>query len=72
MVGKPNKFFTNFWGAISPSGYYQRSEDYTEIVNYKRVGVWNVPFISSAILINKQKVSISPIELRLLKSIIFD
>uniref|UniRef100_A0A9J2Q7N3 Hexosyltransferase n=1 Tax=Ascaris lumbricoides TaxID=6252 RepID=A0A9J2Q7N3_ASCLU len=56
MVGKPNKFFTNFWGAISPSGYYQRSEDYTEIVNYKRVGVWNVPFISSAILINKQKM----------------
>uniref|UniRef100_A0A915AZB8 procollagen-lysine 5-dioxygenase n=1 Tax=Parascaris univalens TaxID=6257 RepID=A0A915AZB8_PARUN len=56
MVGKPNKFFTNFWGAISSSGYYERSEDYTEIVNYKRVGVWNVPFISSSILINKQKM----------------
>ncbi|VDM39746.1 unnamed protein product [Toxocara canis] len=56
MVGKPNKFFSNFWGDISPNGYYRRSEDYTEMLTYKRVGVWNVPYISSALLINKYKL----------------
>ncbi|MCP9261688.1 Procollagen-lysine,2-oxoglutarate 5-dioxygenase [Dirofilaria immitis] len=50
------KLFSNFWGALDSNGYYSRSEDYIEIVDRKRVGVWNVPYISKAILINKSKV----------------
>ncbi|PNI92658.1 PLOD3 isoform 14, partial [Pan troglodytes] len=41
----------NFWGALSPDEYYARSEDYVELVQRKRVGVWNVPYISQAYVI---------------------
>lgn len=50
------KLFSNFWGALDNNGYYSRSEDYIEIVDGKRVGIWNVPYISKAVLINKDKV----------------
>uniref|UniRef100_A0A1I7X073 procollagen-lysine 5-dioxygenase n=1 Tax=Heterorhabditis bacteriophora TaxID=37862 RepID=A0A1I7X073_HETBA len=64
MVGQPGKAFTNFWGAIASNGYYARSEDYMAIVHGKRIGFWNdfkyeirfVPFVTSAILINKEKM----------------
>ncbi|KAJ1352964.1 hypothetical protein KIN20_009483 [Parelaphostrongylus tenuis] len=56
MIAQPKKMFTNFWGALSSSGYYARSEDYVAIVQRKRVGVWNVPFVTSAVLINKEKM----------------
>ncbi|KJH50212.1 oxidoreductase, 2OG-Fe(II) oxygenase family protein [Dictyocaulus viviparus] len=48
--------FTNFWGAVASNGYYARSEDYLAIVQRKRIGIWNVPFLTSAILINKEKM----------------
>ncbi|KAF1765200.1 hypothetical protein GCK72_005152 [Caenorhabditis remanei] len=56
MVGQPGKLFTNFWGAIAANGYYARSEDYMAIVKGNRVGYWNVPFITSAVLLNKEKL----------------
>ncbi|PIO75240.1 hypothetical protein TELCIR_02729 [Teladorsagia circumcincta] len=56
MLAQPGKMFTNFWGDIAPNGYYARSEDYIAIVQRKRVGVWNVPFITTALLINKEKM----------------
>ncbi|KAK6733911.1 hypothetical protein RB195_017586 [Necator americanus] len=56
LLGQPNKMFTNFWGAIAANGYYLRSEDYLAIVQRKRIGIWNVPFITAAILINKEKM----------------
>uniref|UniRef100_A0A8C8SFI6 procollagen-lysine 5-dioxygenase n=1 Tax=Pelusios castaneus TaxID=367368 RepID=A0A8C8SFI6_9SAUR len=51
MVSRPGKLWSNFWGALSPEGYYARAEDYVELVQGKRVGVWNVPYISQAYLV---------------------
>uniref|UniRef100_A0A0N4Z9N2 procollagen-lysine 5-dioxygenase n=1 Tax=Parastrongyloides trichosuri TaxID=131310 RepID=A0A0N4Z9N2_PARTI len=51
MMTQIGKLFSNFWGAINNDGYYARSDNYMSIVNYDKIGVWNVPFISSAILI---------------------
>ncbi|CAM5178841.1 unnamed protein product [Eretmochelys imbricata] len=51
MVSRPGKLWSNFWGALSPEGYYARSEDYVELVQGKRTGVWNVPYISQAYLV---------------------
>ncbi|KAK5986363.1 Multifunctional procollagen lysine hydroxylase and glycosyltransferase [Trichostrongylus colubriformis] len=56
MLAQPGKMFTNFWGDIAPNGYYARSEDYLAIVQRKRVGFWNVPFVTTALLINKEKM----------------
>ncbi|CAH2272451.1 procollagen-lysine,2-oxoglutarate 5-dioxygenase 3 [Pelobates cultripes] len=51
MVSRAGKLWSNFWGALSPEGYYARSEDYVDIVQGKRVGVWNVPYIAHVYLI---------------------
>ncbi|VDL76330.1 unnamed protein product [Nippostrongylus brasiliensis] len=56
LLAQPGRMFTNFWGDVAPSGYYARSEDYVAIVNGKRVGLWNVPFVTSAVLVNKEKM----------------
>ncbi|MEQ2198448.1 hypothetical protein XENOCAPTIV_013028, partial [Xenoophorus captivus] len=45
------KLWSNFWGALSPEGFYSRSEDYIEIVQGKRIGLWNVPYITQVYLI---------------------
>uniref|UniRef100_A0A8V5HGL2 Procollagen-lysine,2-oxoglutarate 5-dioxygenase 1 n=1 Tax=Melopsittacus undulatus TaxID=13146 RepID=A0A8V5HGL2_MELUD len=55
LVSRHEKLWSNFWGALSPDGYYARSEDYVDIVQRRRVGLWNVPYISSMYLI-KAKV----------------
>ncbi|XP_076320544.1 LOW QUALITY PROTEIN: procollagen lysyl hydroxylase [Tachypleus tridentatus] len=52
LLTRPNKLWSNFWGALSSDGYYSRSSDYLEIVKNNRRGVWNVPFISGAYLIH--------------------
>lgn len=51
MLARIGKFWSNFWGAVSSDGYYARSEDYLDIVEGVRRGVWNVPYISQAYLI---------------------
>uniref|UniRef100_A0A8C4EI63 procollagen-lysine 5-dioxygenase n=1 Tax=Dicentrarchus labrax TaxID=13489 RepID=A0A8C4EI63_DICLA len=51
MLSRHGKLWSNFWGALSPEGYYSRSEDYIEIVQAKRIGLWNVPYITQAYLI---------------------
>uniref|UniRef100_A0ACB8EEG2 Procollagen-lysine,2-oxoglutarate 5-dioxygenase 1 n=1 Tax=Sphaerodactylus townsendi TaxID=933632 RepID=A0ACB8EEG2_9SAUR len=51
LVGRLGKLWSNFWGALSADGYYARSEDYIDIVQGRRIGVWNVPYISSIYLI---------------------
>lgn len=37
MLSLHGKLWSNFWGALSPEGYYSRSEDYIEIVQGKRM-----------------------------------
>lgn len=51
MLTKPGRLWTNFWGALSADGYYARSEDYVDIVQGRRVGLWNVPYVSNIFLI---------------------
>lgn len=57
MIAQPKKLFTNFWGAVSPTGYYARSTDYLDIVDNKIRGYWNVPFVGSALLIAKSMLA---------------
>uniref|UniRef100_A0A8C5PC27 procollagen-lysine 5-dioxygenase n=1 Tax=Leptobrachium leishanense TaxID=445787 RepID=A0A8C5PC27_9ANUR len=52
LVTRHGKLWSNFWGALSPDGYYARSEDYVDIVQGNRVGVWNIPFMANIYLIN--------------------
>ncbi|XP_072232231.1 multifunctional procollagen lysine hydroxylase and glycosyltransferase LH3 [Leuresthes tenuis] len=51
MLSKHGKLWSNFWGALSPEGFYSRSEDYIEIVQGKRIGLWNVPYLTQTYLI---------------------
>nr|XP_015810590.2 procollagen-lysine,2-oxoglutarate 5-dioxygenase 2 isoform X2 [Nothobranchius furzeri] len=51
LVTRHSKLWSNFWGALSLDGYYARSEDYVDIVQRKRVGVWNIPFMAHVYLI---------------------
>uniref|UniRef100_A0A8C0EB18 Procollagen-lysine,2-oxoglutarate 5-dioxygenase 1 n=1 Tax=Bubo bubo TaxID=30461 RepID=A0A8C0EB18_BUBBB len=51
LVSRHEKLWSNFWGALSPDGYYARSEDYVDIVQRRRVGLWNVPYISSVYMV---------------------
>ncbi|XP_029995712.1 procollagen-lysine,2-oxoglutarate 5-dioxygenase 1 isoform X4 [Sphaeramia orbicularis] len=51
MITRPGRLWSNFWGALSADGFYARSEDYVDIVQGRRVGVWNVPYVSSVYLI---------------------
>uniref|UniRef100_A0AAR2J2L3 Procollagen-lysine,2-oxoglutarate 5-dioxygenase 1 n=1 Tax=Pygocentrus nattereri TaxID=42514 RepID=A0AAR2J2L3_PYGNA len=52
MLTKPGRLWTNFWGALSADGYYARSEDYVDIVQGRRVGIWNVPYVSQVYLVS--------------------
>ncbi|KAJ8254739.1 hypothetical protein GJAV_G00196850 [Gymnothorax javanicus] len=51
MLSRHGKLWSNFWGALSPEGFYSRSEDYIDIVQGKRIGLWNVPYITQVYLI---------------------
>ncbi|XP_063772039.1 procollagen-lysine,2-oxoglutarate 5-dioxygenase 2 isoform X2 [Pseudophryne corroboree] len=54
LVTRHGKLWSNFWGALSPDGYYARSEDYINIVQGNRVGVWNIPYMANVYLIKGQ------------------
>ncbi|XP_042183885.1 multifunctional procollagen lysine hydroxylase and glycosyltransferase LH3-like [Oncorhynchus tshawytscha] len=51
MLSRHGKLWSNFWGALSPEGFYSRSEDYIDIVQGKRAGLWNVPYITQVYMI---------------------
>lgn len=51
LLSRPGKLWSNFWGSITRDGYYARSADYVELVARKRVGIWNVPLLMNAYLI---------------------
>nr|XP_057906612.1 procollagen-lysine,2-oxoglutarate 5-dioxygenase 1 isoform X2 [Doryrhamphus excisus] len=50
MLTRSGRLWSNFWGALSADGYYARSEDYVDIVQGHRTGIWNVPYITSVYL----------------------
>ncbi|XP_058450895.1 procollagen-lysine,2-oxoglutarate 5-dioxygenase [Malaya genurostris] len=51
MINRPEKVWSNFWGALSAQGFYARSTDYIDIVGQKVIGIWNVPYISTVYLV---------------------
>ena len=51
VIVRPYHAWSNFWGALNKDGFYGRSHDYMDIVNAKRTGLWNVPFVNSVYLI---------------------
>ncbi|XP_032420465.1 procollagen-lysine,2-oxoglutarate 5-dioxygenase 1 [Xiphophorus hellerii] len=61
MITRAGRLWSNFWGALSEDGYYARSEDYVDIVQGRRVGLWNVPYVSSVYLV---KASLLQAELK--------
>ncbi|KAI1283094.1 Multifunctional procollagen lysine hydroxylase and glycosyltransferase LH3 [Halotydeus destructor] len=52
MLVRYDSLWSNFWAALSSDGFYARSFDYLDLVKNNRRGVWNVPYISQAYLIN--------------------
>ncbi|XP_074654801.1 procollagen-lysine,2-oxoglutarate 5-dioxygenase 1-like [Tubulanus polymorphus] len=57
LLVRPGRMWSNFWGAITKVEFYQRSEDYSDIVSGNRVGVWNVPHIGVTYLIQAHKLA---------------
>ncbi|KAM5142262.1 procollagen-lysine,2-oxoglutarate 5-dioxygenase 1 [Mantella aurantiaca] len=51
VVSRVQDLWSNFWGALSKEGFYARSEDYVDIVQRLRIGIWNVPYISAVYLV---------------------
>jgi len=51
LMIRPYQAWSNFWGSLTSDGFYARSIDYMDIVQNKRRGVWNVPFVTSIYLI---------------------
>lgn len=56
LTGRTNKIGSNFWGALDGNGFYKRSHDYLDIVEYNKRGIWNVPYITGAILFNRAPI----------------
>jgi hypothetical protein len=54
---RPETTWSNVWGDISPEGFYARSADYIDIINRKKLGVWNLPYISDAILMSADVIN---------------
>lgn len=44
--------FSNFWGDLTESGWYKRSNDYFDVINKEKINIWNVPFMTGNMLIN--------------------
>ncbi|GAU97710.1 hypothetical protein RvY_08960 [Ramazzottius varieornatus] len=56
MLVRPGFLWSNFWGALSDEGFYARSEDYGEILDYTKRGIWNVPYIRNAYMIRSDVI----------------
>ncbi|CDW52628.1 procollagen lysine,2 oxoglutarate 5 dioxygenase [Trichuris trichiura] len=57
LLRTEGRLWSNFWGAISDNGFYQRSDDYVAIVEGQRVGIWNVPYVTMLYLVRKERLS---------------
>lgn len=52
----PSDPWSNFWGSISTNGWYKRSDDYMMIVSGDRKGLWNIPYLTNVLLIDRQVI----------------
>ncbi|XP_064641909.1 procollagen-lysine,2-oxoglutarate 5-dioxygenase 1-like isoform X4 [Lineus longissimus] len=55
-IHRYRKLWATFWGAVTPDGYYLRSPEYIDLVQRRRLGLWNVPYISNIYLIQASKL----------------
>uniref|UniRef100_A0A8D8E144 Glycosyltransferase 25 family member n=1 Tax=Culex pipiens TaxID=7175 RepID=A0A8D8E144_CULPI len=44
--------YSNFWCGMTPDYYYERTEEYKEILNYGKTGEFTVPMVHSAVMVN--------------------
>lgn len=49
---RSESLYSNYWCGMSDDYYYKRTDEYHEIYNSQKIGVFSVPMIHSAILIN--------------------
>jgi hypothetical protein len=54
MITQVNALWATFWGALDKNGFYARSEDYTEIAQSSKRGIWNVPLVRNAYLVQRR------------------
>lgn len=43
--------YSNFWGGMYDDYYYQRTEEYKDILHYKKIGQFRVPMVHTAVLV---------------------
>ena len=60
FLRRGNEAWTNFWGDLDEKGYYKRSFDYFDIIDNKRQGCWNVPYITGSYLIKREIIESNP------------
>lgn len=60
MLRSGDNAWTNFWGDLDEKGYYRRSFDYFDIIDNKRQGCWNVPYITNSYLIKRNILEKNP------------
>lgn len=53
LLVRPYRAWSNFWGSLTADGFYARSMDYMDIVEGRRTGLWNVPYIAACYLIKR-------------------
>lgn len=44
--------YSNFWGGMSDSYYYERTEEYKKILDYKMRGCFQVPMVHTCLLVD--------------------
>ncbi|XP_055592223.1 glycosyltransferase 25 family member [Uranotaenia lowii] len=44
--------YSNFWCGMTSDYYYQRTDEYKEILNYEKTGQFAVPMVHSAVMVN--------------------
>lgn len=49
--------YSNFWGGMYDDYYYQRTEEYKEILHYKKIGQFRVPMVHTAVLVKLNTIS---------------
>lgn len=49
--------YSNFWGGMYDDYYYKRTEEYKEILHYKKIGQFRVPMVHTAVLVKLNSFS---------------
>lgn len=53
LLVRENCIYSNFWGDLDDNNYYKRSDNYIDIVENNLRGIFDVPYISTCILMVK-------------------